>query len=161
MLQKNKTKQKKQKQNQNNLLGGKEALIQPAIPLSKQPKHNVLLPTHRMQSQNALGTRSCLPNLRLGREGNSGDEAVCCGVLDTNAGTGSDLPLCASLGSSSLWGLPYVPNLILLVVVLVLIILRNCPDVHPCLPPLVLGAQLPFILQVIQEDDRAAAAKIP
>ena len=100
-----------------------------------------------MQNQNAPGTRSCLPpNLRLGGEGNNGEEAVCRGVSDTNAGTGSDLQCCADLVSSSLWGLPYVPDLVLFLVVLVLVILRHCPGVHPQLPRFVLWSQLPFIL---------------
>lgn len=99
-----------------------------------------------MQNQNALGTRSRLPNLRLGREGNNGEEAVGHGVLDTNAGTGSELQLCAELASSSSWGLPYVPNLILFVVILVLVILRHCPGVHPQPPQSVLWAQLLLIL---------------
>lgn len=74
----------------------------------------------------------------------------CCGVLlDTNAGVGSDLQFCVHLVSSSRWGLPYVPDLVLFVVILVLIILCHCPGVHPQLAQSVLWSQLPFILQVI------------
>ena len=37
-------------------------------------------------------------NPSLGGEGDDGEEAVCCGVSETNAGTGSDLQFCADLG---------------------------------------------------------------
>ena len=100
-------------------------------------------------------------NPSLGGEGDDEEEAVCCGVLETNAGTGSDLQFCADLVSSSVWELPYVPDLILFVVVLILVILRHCPGMHPRLPQSVLGSQLLLILQVIQQNHRATAAKIP
>lgn len=85
----------------------------------------------------------------------------CCGVLDTNAGTGSDLQLCAKLVSSASRGLPQVPDAVLLVVLLVLLVLGHGPGVHPRLPRSVCWSRLPLILQVIQQDHGATAAEIP
>lgn len=80
--------------------------------------------------------------------------------LDTDAGVGSrDLQFGADLCSSFLWALPYVPHLVLFVIILVLIVLRHGPGMHPQLPQFVLALLL--VLEVIQQDHRAAAAKIP
>lgn len=51
--------------------------MQPAIPIEKT-KQNItpFFPHNCMQNKNALGTKSCLPNLRLGIESNNGEETL-------------------------------------------------------------------------------------
>ncbi|OBS68363.1 hypothetical protein A6R68_03095 [Neotoma lepida] len=81
------------------------------------------------------------------------------GVLDTNAGKGSDLQICAKSVSSSSRALPYVPNLVFFVIVFVLVIFPHGPGMYPQLPLSVLRSQLPLVLQIIQQDHGATAAE--
>lgn len=97
-----------------------------------------------MQIQNALGRG--LPNLSPGTERTAEERPAGLGVLGTNAGKGSNLQICAKSMSSPSWALPYVPNLVFLVIVFVLVIFPHSPGVHPQLPLSVLWSQLSLVL---------------
>lgn len=87
-----------------------------------------------------------LPNLRPGTESNRGEETPVPRSLRYNAGKGNDLQICVKSVSSSSWALPYVPDLVFFVVILILIIFPHGPGVHPQLPLFVLWSQLPLVV---------------
>lgn len=142
------------------LMGGKEALTQPVSCLNTKHSTTPSSPQNHKKDQNALGTRSRLPDRRSGTGSDKGEETLVLRSLRYKCRDRKRLAVSCQPVSSPLWALPYVPDLILFVVVLILIVLCHRPGMHPQLPQFVLWSQLPCVLQVVQEDHGAPAAKV-
>lgn len=143
------------------LTGGKEAFLKPAI-LSSDGNENKKQKQHPFSHTTVCKFRTLwegvFQTLALVQRATAEKRPAGLRVLDTNAGKGSDLQICAKSVSSSSWALPYVPDLVFFVIVFVLVIFPHGPGVYPQLPLLVLWCQLPLVLQIIQQDHGAAAA---